>query len=653
MKYKAVAITFWCFFIIIIITSIGIFVFQNQIDFDLSGIESIYQYSLSFYYSIVGFIIAIIIFSVQHINQKIDSEEISALPFTNIHSILTLILIFIAIIYNNICIFLELNDNFNFFSLLLLILLIAIILVNLLLTIKLLDINFVLELFVKRKIKKLKKIKLKDRKSLQKDSLETILLVLNVANSALIRNKKNLLISAFNDIAIIIEEYTKLSGEAIFEDELLDNVNDRITFIMDDILLLRDEKYLEDLSNLLKSILGSIIRNKKSIGDRHIFVNKWVRTVELLFYKSYPKERTIVCHQCLDTLCDVSLYLLELKLITSANGIYYIFKNISEALISTNKYWSAILLQKVLSKYGKFINSLFYNYQLGNLDYLIIKMIFDDAANIINNAKKQFTDFDGNATIFAAFYGMETLNYELYKNNNFKIANENQNRSIFKLIKMLLDFHYKVLSNSSEFNDNRVNLTYVELQYILYSLKEMDKEFKKELEKILFEHIKIYVRIQTKLENRLNYHFKEYIVHYGAMLIYFFEKGKEVINYIDFLIDIFNKNKQKREIYRSIKMFACWLNLNLINDEKCDHIIDFLVKNYVKIKEVFVGLSYNYDYPELGQFWDGKFWYLPPNYLWGNEFQFNIDKRLNGDGENYEDFHNFIVQEVKKRHNKK
>ena len=613
--------------------------------------DDIFNNSLAFYYSIIGFLIALIIFTVQYINQKIDAAEIEKLPFTNFYSLLTIVLLFLVIIYNNLTIALGLKEPFSTVSLVTLLASILLIVLNLFITISLLSLNNLLTQYICQTLRSLR-VSRSSLEDIQAQFKEPLTLFLNIAKKSMRNDQKKIALQSLESINILLKNYLTLTPNFSVEDSFVNELNDRISFLIDDAIELRDEKYLEDIADFLYQILMDIISYRLPMAHRHPYIYKWISTMENLFYTSYPKERTIVCHKCLEHIDNVSSVLLDRGLQSASDEVYYTMGNIADSLLKSKRYWSALLLQNVLNKYQKHLKLVFLYYRKdGNIFESLIDMPLEKASDIINKSKVEFSDFGSKNVIFATYYGINSQLYDYYSSDIFMIENDDDVHKVFYIIRKLIAFHYKTISTNPTFNDHRVFMVFLEFQYIIYTIFTDRKDVREELIKTVYSHFE--GLLKCFFENRTNKHghlsefqFKEYVIHFCSMMIYFNEEESLIHKYIKLLIDTYillsKEGRENRFLYQAVKLVACWLELHKLESDFSSETIDFLVADYREKDSQFLNYSQIRDYPDLGPFWDRKLWYLPPNYLWGNDFQSEIDQRLNGDCEKYDEFHNLI-----------
>lgn len=657
MKSNFLKVLYWLTLIFYISTVIIYIKFPCIFPIFKNNNIEIYSSSLSFYYAIIGFLIGIIIFTVQYINQKLDSQEIEKIPFTNFYFILTIVIILCLIVFNNIFLYYKLINPFPTISLLSLITSILLILINIYLTIAYLSINKVINTYLRGILKKLKFSKKDEIDYIQIRHKEELFIFFNIAMNAFDKHQAKIAYSSLDSIMKILCNYLKYSKKKIFEDQLLDDFNDKVSILIDNVLKNRDEKYLENIADFIYLIIKNIIENKAPTDGRNIFVNRWISTLESLFYKSYPKQRTTVCHKCLEYINETSKYSIEKGLLITSNEVYYNMNSIADKLVNSKEYWSAILLQNLLVKYQNHIILLCKYYKQQKIRDLDIILSFEKMTEIINHTKENNDNYTNNSIILASIYGIDSQSYEFYKNDIYKFSNNTEEYYVSEIIKMQIDFHFNIIIEKPEKNDYRVYNTFTELLFIIYNSKFNDNEIKTELIQKLYDTLIHFVSIHIsfdviKKNKKINRDLQQHLIDFAAVMIYFDEKNKNILNYLlsisKFYEDLLGEQKEERFLYQICKLIYCWLELDK-NDNEFDSIKEFLLK-YYKVQDSpyksYIGL---HDFPRLNHFSGSKIWYLPPNFIWGNEFQDKINIRLNGDGYKYNKFNDYIFKEWNKK----
>ena len=134
-------------------------------------------------------------------------------------------------------------------------------------------------------------------------------------------------------------------------DKFLSELNDQFDFIISESLKSYNQKILEDVARTIGAISLDIINNRKGIGYINNLASNWLAMLKDLFIKSSSKDRTIVCHICLEKINEVILLTLDKGFYTSYDIYKRYIDEISEALSKINQAWSAALLQKALFMY--------------------------------------------------------------------------------------------------------------------------------------------------------------------------------------------------------------------------------------------------------------------------------------------------------------
>src|SRR3989344_8704449 len=112
-------ISFWILLLLIILSISLIFYLEYKgvikpSDNNFSDI--IYSNGLAFLFSIIGFLVAVIIFLIQHISSKYHAEELEKLPIFLKYFVITLIILLTYIIFNFISLYLKLGFPYELMS---------------------------------------------------------------------------------------------------------------------------------------------------------------------------------------------------------------------------------------------------------------------------------------------------------------------------------------------------------------------------------------------------------------------------------------------------------------------------------------------------------------------------------------------------------
>ncbi len=97
-KFNLFKFAFWLIIILSIASFISVLFLHNQGHItantnDISFSYSIFSNSLSLIFSIIGFLIAIIVFLVQYIGTKFDSHELEKSPISNMYFLILLLIL--------------------------------------------------------------------------------------------------------------------------------------------------------------------------------------------------------------------------------------------------------------------------------------------------------------------------------------------------------------------------------------------------------------------------------------------------------------------------------------------------------------------------------------------------------------------------------
>ena len=643
--------------------------------------EIIYSNGLYLVFSIIGFLVAAIIFLMEFISSRYRTEELDSMPIFKKYFMTTLFLFFVIIIFNLWALYSEAVYPYTLISLifsasvlLLISTTILFVLFNLKVSVILGMLSDQISKFITKK-KDFKRIPALGDISYSDEFINALknkvsIFIKNSIN-AVRNNQDTIFKESLNNIRKIAKEYLKNSKHIqATEDTFLDELNDQFNFIIFESLNSSNQKILEDIAETIGAISLDIIEYRRGIGDINNFALNWLATLKDLFIKSYSKDRTIVCHICIEKINNVILLTLDKGFYRSYNTYKMFIDDISDILSKVNQHWPAILLQKALLMYQyqflKFLELSKEN-KMTFSDFFI-KQYFDKLAQIINETKINHKSFGNNAIIFASLYGVDSFAQKIAKLGLKNIQNEKIKRNIAFYLKELIEFNRKIMDTDPDKNDNRVYDSFSELLFLISKYADLTENDKGLLTKTLSNNLLVYIKKRylnalKKYDSKL-YEIKDVTVDYFALLIYLNRKNPDIINEImKKLVGIYdlirkgakNENQQMifRSLYKEIKLYSCWIDLfpNLKDVNK--PIIKILIKDFYEPKfphRISIpSLFEKYGYPEnnIGRL--SGLWYLHPSYMWGNIFQDKIAEKLNGKEEkHYIQFHNMLKSSKKK-----
>lgn len=635
--------------------------------------DTMYSYGLTFIFSIIGFLIAVIVFLMQYIGSKYHSEELEGLPIFLKYFITTLIVLFIYIIFNFFALFLNLTYPYTLISLIFSISLIGIILTTIVFVYYNTKVSIILGMiseritnFIKKK-KTFRKLPIFNEIAYTEEFTESLnrKVSIFIKNSigAINSNQDTIFRNSLECLEEIVHHYLEQSKHIqATEDKFLSELNDQFNFIISESLKSYNQKILEDVAKTIGVISLDIVKYRKGIAEVNNFALDWVATLKDLFIKSYSKDRTIVCRICLERINDVILLLLDKGYYRSYDAYKMFIDEISEILSKVDQHWSAILLQKALLMYQhqflKFLELSKTN-KIAFSDTLLTHY-FGKLAKIINEAKSIHKSFGNNAIIFASLYGLDSFAQKIAKLGLTNLQEDKIKRNIAAHIKEFIEFNKEIIDVNPERNDNRIYDSFTESLFLITKYIDLTENDRKLLVEILSNNLikcieKRYISVTTNYNGL--YELKEATIDYFALLIYLYQGKPEILNeVIHQLTNIYDivKAKVKNEdqqgiiesLYKELKLYSCWINIfpNLRDINKS--LIKLLKKDFCEPS--FLGrisvpsLFEKYGYPE-NRISRSGLWYLNPSYMWGNRFQEEISDKLNGEkGELYIEFHEML-----------
>jgi len=639
--------------------------------------NNIYTNSLAFIFSILGFLVAVIIFLIQHINSKYHAEELGSMPLFLKYFILTLIASIFLIIYNFIALFYESVFPFTIISLLFSVYLIGFIITTMLFVYYNTKVSVIMGMlsdkiikFIESK-KNFKGLPLFGEISYSEDFIEqlnkkTSIFIKNSINA--IRNDQdNIFKNSLDGLKQIAHTYLEQSMHInAVQDKFLDELNDQFNFIITEALKSNNQKILEDLALALGAVSIDILNYRKSIAGINNFAINWIATLKELFFKSYSKDRTIVCHICIKEINNIILLNLENNNLRSYESYQMMLEEILEVLSKTNTYWSAVLLQKALFVYqSQFLKFLEYAKQ----DKLIfsqtfIKNYFDELAKFINQAKTNH-NFSNRMIIFASLHGVDPFTKRIAQVGLGNIQEDKIRRSIYQYLEQFLDFNKKIAMTKPENNGHQVYEYFSESLFIIKQYIALDDNEKDNLiEKLSNDLLDVITQVYNTADDNNNKisEINEAMMDYFALLLYLEHKNTALIDkIIKKFIQLYKSIKVTlrasrgypiEKMYSELKLFSCWINL--FEDLKTINkpMINLLKEDFKEVVQGgrgFAPLLAQYNYPTtITSF--GGLWYLRPSFIWGNDLQEKISKRLNGNnGEDYIKFHKLLSSKAKKK----
>lgn len=670
-KFNLLKMAFWLIIILSIISVIFVLYLHNQghiipTNENSSFSESIFSNSLNLIFSIIGFLVALIIFLVQYIGSKFNSHELEKSPVSNVYFIILLLTLTSYIAFNFVAVYIELSFPYTLISLILSFSVLLLVGWTVLYSVFYLDISNIIEnlsdqtiQFIKKK-KKFKKIPFVNEIGYSDEFIFALnkktSVFVKTSIEAINKNQDKVLKTSLASLKDIAITYLGQSEHIhATEDKFLNELNDQFNFIISEGLRSYNQKILENIAETIGDISVAIIEHRKGIGDINNFALNWIATLKDLFIRSYHKDRTIVCHICLEKINAVILLALDKGYYRSYDTYRMFLDDISHILSKVNQHWAAILLQKStliyqkqflkfleLAKTGKFIFSEYF-----------VKSYFDELAEILNESKTKHMSMN-NTIIFASLYGLETFAQKIAATGLTNITDDQAKRGIANYIKQLIDFNKTILETHPEKNDYRIYDFFSEMLFLITKYIDLNDSDKigliKNLSNVLLDFVE---KARIKAINNYQdqpHQLDEAIIDYFALLIYLHSDKPELINeLVKRFVDIYLKikktdGKYKDRIltstYEELKLYSCWIEIfdTLKNMNK--DIKKILKKDFIEPKvfgRAIPSFYEQYGYPRLGRI--GDLWYLHPSYMWGNPFQAEISNKLNGDnGKHYIEF---------------
>ncbi|HDY69280.1 MAG TPA: hypothetical protein ENH85_16025 [Candidatus Scalindua sp.] len=635
--------------------------------------DTMYSYGLTFIFSIIGFLIAVIIFLMQYIGSKYHSEELERLPIFLKYFITTLVVLFVYIMFNFFALFLKLTYPYTLISLIFSISLIGIILTTIVFVYYNTKVSIILGMISERitnfikKEKTFRKLPIFNEIAYTEEFTESLnrKVSIFIKNSigAINSNQDTIFRSSLECLEEIVHHYLEQSKHIqATEDKFLSELNDQFNFIISESLKSYNQKILEDVAKTMGVISLDIIKYRKGIAEVNNFALNWLATLKDLFIRSYTKDRTIVCHICLERINDVILLILDKGYYRSYDAYKMSIDEISEILSKVDQHWSAILLQKALLMYQhQFLKFL----ELSKTNKIafsgtLLRHYFDKLAKIINEAKNTHQSSINNAIIFASLYGLDSFAQKIAKLGLTNLEEDETRRNIAAHIKEFIEFNKEIIDVNPERNDNSVYDSFTESLFLITKYVDLTENDRKLLIETLSNNLIKYIKkgyISGTTNHNRPSELREATIDYFALLIYLYQDKPEIINeVIHQLTNVYdivkgkatNKDQQGiiESLYKELKLYSCWTNIfpNLRDINK--PLIKLLKKDFYepsfpgRISSPSLFEKYGYSENRISR---SGLWYLNASYMWGSRFQEEISDKLNGEkGELYIKFHEML-----------
>lgn len=670
-KFSLLKMAFWLIIILSVISVISVLYLHDHGYMDStkennSFSESIFSNSLGLIFSIIGFLVALVIFLVQYIGSKFNSHELEKSPVSNVYFIVLLFTLTAYIAFNFVAVYLELIFPYTLISLILSFSVLLLVGWTVLYSLFYLDVSNVIEnlsdqttQFIKKK-KKFKKLPFVNEIGYSDEFISTLnkktSVFVKTSIEAINKNQDKVLKTSLDSLKDIAITYLEQSDHIhATEDKFLNELNDQFNFIISEGLKSYNQKILENIAETIGEISLAILEYRKGIGDINNFALNWTATLKDLFIKSYHKDRTIVCHICLEKINAVILLALDKGYYRSYDTYRMFLDDISEILSKVNQHWAAILLQKSTLMYQKqFLKFL----ELAkNKKYIFseyfIKSHFDTFVGILNESKVKHTSMN-NTIIFASLYGLETIAQKIAATDLTNITDEQVKRGIASYLNQLIEFNKTLLETHPEKNDYRIYDFFSEMLFLINKYVDLNDSDKISLIETLSNLLLDFVeKTRIKALNGTQdqpYQLDEATIDYFALLIYLHSDNPQLIEkVIKKFVGIYLKikktdGKYKKRVltstYEELKLYSCWIEVfDNLRDVNVD-IKKILKKDYIEPQIFGRAIPSFYEqhgYPRLGRI--GDLWYLHPSYMWGNSFQAEISNKLNGNnGKHYIEF---------------
>lgn len=626
--------------------------------------DTIFSNSLDLIFSIIGFLLALIVFLIQYIGTKFDSHELEKFSISCKYFIITPVVLVIFIAFNFMSLYFKLQFPYTLISLIFSFCVVLLVGITVRMSFYYLDISNIL---IDMSEETIKYIKNEEMTSGYSDEFVNSLknkayIFIKISIEAINKDQGKVLRTSLDCLNKIIFNYLEHSKSIMFtEDKFLSEMNDRFNFVIEEGLKSYNQKMLEDIAESVGTNCINILKLRKGIhGGYNSSLISWLATLKDLFLKSYNKDRTIVSQICLKKINDVLLLSLD-------KGGYYeeynsykrFLTQISDALSKVDHYWSAILLQKVLLIYqDQFLKylQLLKARKIIFSDYL--KISFNNFAAMINKIKTIHCSHPNQLLIFNSLYGVKSFAQRIASVGLTDIEDDNK-RNVALYINQFIDFNTNILYAEPEKNDPSIYNFFSETLFLITRRADLIKEDTEKLIGILSDTLLNFIQLNyDKALNSHNYtlniELKEASIDYFALLIYLHNNKPHLIEkvfkkFTDIYLNI-KKNEDagstplSKQLYKELKLYSCWINIFDSLKSSNSDVIKLLKKDFYELDfSNRIGVPSfleQYGYPTNISY---GFWYLSPSNMWGIEFQEEIARALNCDGESrYISFHEML-----------
>ena len=660
--WAIITFTFFCTLMILYLNNKYIFIPEiNNTTFS----DTIFSNSLNLIFSLIGFLLALIVFLIQYIGAKFDSYELEQFPISRKYFIITPVMLAIFIAFNFMSLYFELQFPYTLISLIFSSCVILLVGVTVLIAFYYLDISNIIINMSEETIKYIKNETITGSYSDEfVDSLnKKASIFIKISIGAIKKDQDKVLRTSLDCLNKIISNYLEHSKNIMStEDKFLSEMNDQFNFIITEGLNSYNQKILEDIAESVGINCINIIKFRPGTsGGYNPSLINWLATLKDLFLKSYGKDRTKVCQICLEKINDVLLLSLDKSYYRGYDFYKVSLTQISDALSKVDHNWSAIILQKVFEVYQEQFLKYLQFLKVGKVNYSdYFKSVFGDFAETINKVKITHCSYPNSFLIFNSLYGVESFAQRI-ASLGLTDVEDDYKRNIAFYINQFIDFNKKILFVEPEKNDPSIYTFFSETLFLITkraNLIERDREkLIERLSDILLDFIQLnYDKAVDSHNYNLNSELENETTDYFALLIYLHNNKPDLIKRVfNRFANIYLKIKKaedasstslSKQLYKELKLYSCWATVfSNLKDSNAD-IIKLLKEDFYELDFSnsigFPPLLKQYGYPT--NITNGL-WYLHPSYMWGNEFQEEIAKVLNCNGENnYISFHEMLKQ---------
>lgn len=504
-------------------------------------------------------------------------------------------------------------------------------------------------------------IALQDEDYVSKLNTDTQLIV-STCIQAIEENQENVVNTCLNALSEIVEKYLEETTPSEVNDDFLNELNDQFQFIgsaaFDDYTR---QKYSETVVETIGDI-GLAITNHRELGSPG---SRWANLLKSLFQDSLEFDRTAAAHIALRKLGEMSVTAISNGDMDSYRVYQGEVDTLATLCASANHSYLAGLLQNANHQYQKmyvaFIDALCTDGYAPDID---VSTLLEDFADSFNQAKSNY-GYYSKQVLFAGLFGLNPFAGRVGAHlQQHQDINPAEQRYVSEYLSELVNFLREISLQNPEDNHTDIYKGYTQFLFVLQEAAPVESDAKRQILIDLngnFARLieKDYRRSLEATEN-LDHGINHRITDFYALLIYFYREDPDVLaTFLNPLVNLYTdlindypspgaiNERTLHRLYQELKIFGAWISQFHDLDDINPELKEALTENFQEIdtsgRRIYTSELQRYDYPtNTFQYRDD--WWLRPDTIWTNGFQDRICNTLNGDGTQYEEFHNELQE---------